>query len=102
MLLAFICSFAYGNYDQDGNPKEPEEGNTESIDSNVVDESISEDRSISEQSENLVVEEIPRQETTEEKSMTNLSKYNYLFYFIYKYKYENRTEAGEISEISLD
>ncbi len=48
-------------------------------------------------------EEIQPTESTEpqkesESTINNISKYNFIFYFIYKYKYENRTDLEELDE----
>ena len=37
-----------------------------------------------------------------DSSINSISRYNFIFYFIYKYKYENRTGVDEIKALSLD
>lgn len=69
-------------------------------------ENLDEEHEVVAQEEDLVEEEqitsSPNPEGYSE-SINNLSKYNFLFYFIYKYKYENRgTAEEEVSEISID
>ena len=37
-----------------------------------------------------------------DSSINSISRYNFIFYFIYKYKYENRTGVDEIKALTID
>ena len=48
-----------------------------------------------------IIEE-PVEEIYDEPAMNGLSKYNFIFYFIYKYKYENRMTMENGQTLAID